>query len=123
MTTQITYKEGLEKVLEKFDNKWIYMVDNGFGFQSSLTGRLLWSIDGEDFYADETIKDFLTTNYKSAYLAGLEAAKVVIESSNNFNQATIDGKEDWNEALKQSGAKVTSAINDITTLQKEISSI
>ena len=61
--------------------------------------------DGEPINERETkemILDFITSENK------LVEERVIreIEKMNNFRQAKVDGKEDWNEALEQSAKKV-----------------
>ena len=38
------------------------------------------------------------------------------QETNNFRQAKVDGKEDWNNALEQSACKIDALITNLSTL-------
>lgn len=44
----------------------------------------------------------------------LDEVKEKVEGMNNFRQAKVDGKDDWNDALEQAASKVDALIKSLS---------
>ena len=114
----MNYKQGLEKVVAKFEKlfEWI-------DFSVDLGSHILVKRTSSYYATEETERNelvsFLTTTYKAAYLAGLEAGKGCKSEFPDVLSRIMN--EQQLEAAKAAWeVSVSSSCDAISTLQEEI---
>ena len=88
--------------------KRIYILDDVDGQELLLRAKdnkALFSID-----VTKEVESFLASKLTEARGEVIEQ----IKQMNNFRQAKVDGKEDWNDALEQSARKVDALLAHLT---------
>ena len=92
-------EKGLKGIKEITDELWELIPDN-FNYKNVDRQTLcVW------------LKSRLETSIKQAEQEILNNVVLEIENCNNFRQAKVDGKDDWNDALQQSACKVDALIS------------
>ena len=99
--------QPIEKILEEFSEK----------FTDEVIGQKIWNViyNGEEPIqtSPETVKSFLKQSLEKVYAEREKDLVERIEGMNNFRQAKVDGKDDWNDALEQSARKVDALLQAI----------
>lgn len=115
------------KLREEFD-KFIVESPAGYSTKRLISGK--YKADavyeeriGIDGITTKEVADYWLTKLSQAKLETLEAIIKKVEGMNNFRQAKVDGKEDWNNALEQSACKVDALLTklkaELTLLKNE----
>ena len=98
MSTNKTIRELVEDAVEKIEELMPAVIVNLH----------------KDGWATQQIKykKYLhSTLLHSALLTQLQEIEDMVEGMNNFRQAKVDGKKDWNNALEQSARKVDALLS------------